>query len=145
MTNTDTTLARPEIRRVRHELKRRRLTITRAEQLTPHMIRVHLTGDDMADFASASPDDHLKCFFPNGDGEPKAPAASQPAPAMPDMSKLQNMTPEQRREFFSKLTPEQRKAMGGRMRPPGEAGAPNGQTGPRGGGQRQGRPAQGAV
>lgn len=66
-----TDLATPEIRRVRHELKRRSLTVRQVERLTPQMIRVHLTGDDLAGFVSAAPDDHIKLFFPCDDGEPE--------------------------------------------------------------------------
>ena len=60
-------LARPErhaIRRVRHELRRRFLTVKRAERLTPHMVRVILTGEDLDGFVSAGHDDHIKLFFP---------------------------------------------------------------------------------
>ncbi len=55
-----------EVRRVRHELKRRALTVRRVEELSPHMRRVVLGGDDLADFVSASFDDHVKVFFPAG-------------------------------------------------------------------------------
>ena len=60
-------LSRPEphaIGRVRHELRRRLLTVRTAERLTPHMIRVTLVGEDLAGFASAGYDDHIKLFFP---------------------------------------------------------------------------------
>ncbi|NHO31703.1 siderophore-interacting protein [Acetobacter fallax] len=60
----------PEIRRVRHELKRRTLDVVSAERLTPHMIRVTLTSNDLSSFVSASPDDHIKIFLPGSDGEP---------------------------------------------------------------------------
>lgn len=54
----------PRIERVRHELKRRSLTVTSTERLTPNMLRITLTGDDLADFVSAAPDDHVKIFIP---------------------------------------------------------------------------------
>ncbi len=60
-------LARPErhaIRRVRHELRRRLLTVATVERLTPRMVRVTLKGDDLAGFVSAGHDDHIKLFFP---------------------------------------------------------------------------------
>ena len=58
--NGPTTLRRVE--RVRHELKRRHLTVTRVEQLTPHFRRVTFTDESLSDFVSASFDDHIKVF-----------------------------------------------------------------------------------
>lgn len=57
----------PTIRRMRHELKFRDLTVASTERLTPHMIRITLSGADLADFASGSFDDHLKVFVPTSD------------------------------------------------------------------------------
>jgi NADPH-dependent ferric siderophore reductase len=68
--NFSTTPA-PQIERVRHELKRRSLTVTDVTRITPMMLRVTLTGDDLADFISASPDDHIKIFLPTASGEPE--------------------------------------------------------------------------
>lgn len=59
----------PVIQRVRHELKRRDLDVAAVERLTPHMIRVTLTGADLDGFVSASPDDHIKIFVPGLNGE----------------------------------------------------------------------------
>ncbi|MFC4276588.1 siderophore-interacting protein [Achromobacter aloeverae] len=53
-------------RRVRFELKSRRVVVQHSERLTPHMQRIVLAGPDLADFASLSPDDHVKLFFPEG-------------------------------------------------------------------------------
>jgi len=50
--------------RVRHNLKFRMLQVLRVQTLTPHLIRVTFTGDDLDDFESASFDDHIKVFFP---------------------------------------------------------------------------------
>lgn len=50
-------------RRVRHEIRLRRLTVRSAERLTPHMIRVTLEGPDLAGFSSPGFDDHVKLFF----------------------------------------------------------------------------------
>jgi NADPH-dependent ferric siderophore reductase len=55
-----TTLRRVE--RVRHELKRRDLTVKAVEPLTPHFRRITLTGESLSDFVSAAFDDHLKVF-----------------------------------------------------------------------------------
>lgn len=63
------TLPAPVIERVRHELKRRNLVVKRRELLTPHMLRLTLSGPDLADFTSASPDDHLKVFVTDATGE----------------------------------------------------------------------------
>ncbi len=62
------TVSAPRIERVRHELKRRSLTVTAARRITPGMLRIELTGDDLADFISLAPDDHIKVFVP-GSGE----------------------------------------------------------------------------
>ena len=60
-------------RRVRHEARRRRLTIKQVERIAAHMIRVTLTGD-LEGFVSLGFDDHVKVFFPDGtlnaDGTP---------------------------------------------------------------------------
>lgn len=54
--------------RVRHELKRRRLSVHAVERLTPNMLRITFVGADLADFISAAPDDHVKLFFPTAAG-----------------------------------------------------------------------------
>jgi NADPH-dependent ferric siderophore reductase len=51
------------VERVRHELKRRDLTVTHVENVTPHFRRVTFTGESLHDFVSASFDDHVKVFF----------------------------------------------------------------------------------
>jgi len=51
------------VERVRHELKRRALQVARVEDLSPHFRRITFTGADLADFVSASFDDHVKLFF----------------------------------------------------------------------------------
>ncbi|MFK0161599.1 siderophore-interacting protein [Rhizobium sp. NPDC090279] len=58
----------PKIERVRHELKRRSLTVTAVDRITPGMLRMQLSGDDLADFVSLAPDDHIKVLVP-GAGE----------------------------------------------------------------------------
>ena len=58
------------ITRHRHEGARRRdLCVDTITQLTPHMLRVELSGD-MEGFASLSPDDHIKLFFQTGAEKP---------------------------------------------------------------------------
>ena len=58
--NSPTSMRRVE--RVRHELKRRELTITQVESPTPHFRRISFTDASLADFVSASFDDHIKVF-----------------------------------------------------------------------------------
>ena len=52
-------------RRVRHELRRRALTIKQVERIAAHMIRVTFTGE-LDGFTSLGFDDHVKLFFPDG-------------------------------------------------------------------------------
>jgi len=62
-------LPAPQIERVRHELRRRSLTVADVTDITPGMRRVVLTGDDLADFVSLAPDDHVKIFVSTPEGE----------------------------------------------------------------------------
>ncbi len=52
-------------RRVRHEPRRRMLTVKSADKIAAHMVRVTLTGD-LGGFTSLGFDDHVKLFFPDG-------------------------------------------------------------------------------
>ncbi|MGE6783560.1 siderophore-interacting protein [Ensifer adhaerens] len=61
-------LPAPRIERVRHELKRRSLVVSGIERVTPGMLRITLTGEDLADFVSLGADDHIKIFVPGADG-----------------------------------------------------------------------------
>lgn len=58
---------RHEVQRVRREIKRRTLTVSALESLSPRMLRVTFTSPELHDFASDAPDDHVKLFFPRGD------------------------------------------------------------------------------
>jgi NADPH-dependent ferric siderophore reductase len=62
-------------RRVRHEARRRMLTIKQVEKIAAHMIRITLTGD-LEGFTSLGFDDHVKLFFldgaTNAEGAPNA-------------------------------------------------------------------------
>jgi NADPH-dependent ferric siderophore reductase len=61
-------------RRVRHQPRRRELTVRDVKQIAAHMIRVTL-GGDLEGFTSLGFDDHVKLFFATGavgaDGEPE--------------------------------------------------------------------------
>jgi NADPH-dependent ferric siderophore reductase len=50
--------------RVRHETRRRVLAVKAVSKLSPTMVRVVLTGDELAGFTSLGFDDHVKLFFP---------------------------------------------------------------------------------
>jgi NADPH-dependent ferric siderophore reductase len=52
-------------RRVRHQPRRRTLTVERVDKIAAHMIRVTLAGD-LEGFVSLGFDDHVKLFFPDG-------------------------------------------------------------------------------
>ena len=58
----------PAIERVRHELRRRSLIVESVADITPGMRRIVLKGDDLADFTSLAPDDHIKIIVPGVHG-----------------------------------------------------------------------------
>lgn len=58
----------PRVQLVRHELRRRQLTVVAVERLTPCMIRITLGGDELEGFTSLSAGDHIKVFVPDGAG-----------------------------------------------------------------------------
>jgi len=62
-------MPRHQLQRIRHDVRRRLLTVTSLERLTPHMLRIGFASPDLHDFASAAPDDHIKLFFALPDGE----------------------------------------------------------------------------
>lgn len=64
----DTHAPARRVERVRHELKRRDLTVLRVTDLSPHVRSITLHGADMADFISASFDDHVKVIWPTPEG-----------------------------------------------------------------------------
>lgn len=75
---------RHAIARVRHTLKMRRLDVSRVRQLTPHMVRVTFVGTVLDGFVSASPDDHVKLFFPVAGGALNLPALGPEGPVYPE-------------------------------------------------------------
>ncbi len=56
------------IRRVRHDTRHRTLTVDAVSRLTPRMLRIDFTSDDLDGFVSLSFDDHVKLFFPSVHG-----------------------------------------------------------------------------
>lgn len=70
-----------EVTRVRHALKFRLLQVKRVHAMNPRLIRVTLTGEALADFETASFDDHVKVFFPQpGETMPVIPEAGPDGP-----------------------------------------------------------------
>lgn len=57
------------VRRVRHELKRRDVTVSRVDRLSAGFVSVDFVGPSLADFVSDSFDDHVKFMFPGAGGE----------------------------------------------------------------------------
>ncbi|WP_018183513.1 siderophore-interacting protein [Kaistia granuli] len=74
-----------ETYRVRYPLRIRRLTVLRTARLSSSMIRVTLTGADLADFESRGHDDHVKLFFPRpGEETPVLPTFGPNGPVFPE-------------------------------------------------------------
>lgn len=58
----------PRVREtVRHDLRRRHVSVVGRQQLPGDLVRITLGGADLDGFASLGPEDHVKLFFP-GDG-----------------------------------------------------------------------------
>jgi NADPH-dependent ferric siderophore reductase len=76
----------PNVVRVRHELRRRRLTVARVERLPPQMVRVVLKGSELEGFTSLGFDDHVKLFFPTPDDSVTADAGDTGAAVMRDFT-----------------------------------------------------------
>lgn len=74
-----------EIQRVRHPLKARRLQVLRRETVSANIVRITLGGADLADFNSASFDDHVKLMLPPpGHAELVLPVLGPDGPALPE-------------------------------------------------------------
>jgi len=83
-------------RQVRHAVVLRTLEVVRVETLTPHMRRIVFGGAELAGFHSAAPDDHVKLFFPNRDGELALPSLGPQGlvpPAGREPSPMRDYTP----------------------------------------------------
>ena len=50
-------------------MRRRTLAVAAVDDLTPRLRRIRVTSPDLADFASAAPDDHVKLFLPASAGD----------------------------------------------------------------------------
>lgn len=67
----------------------RRIVVTQVKQLTPHMVRVTFTGDDLAAFGWNGPAAHIKLVFPE-DGRTEPP---MPQPDGPRLARVRTYTP----------------------------------------------------
>lgn len=67
----------------------RRIRVTRVQPLTPHMVRVTFTGDDLAAFGWNGPAAHIKLVFPE-DGQTEPP---MPTPDGPRLKGVRTYTP----------------------------------------------------
>jgi len=73
------------IQRLRHPLKMRLVQVLRTHMVSPQLLRVTFGGDDLADFHSASFDDHVKVFFPSsGQDKPVLPEVGPNGPVFPE-------------------------------------------------------------
>nr|WP_295785249.1 siderophore-interacting protein [Rhodoferax sp.] len=68
MSTPTPTLSR--VQRVRHEIKRRDLQVVRVATISPHFKSITFGGASLADFNSASFDDHIKLLLDLGNAEP---------------------------------------------------------------------------
>jgi hypothetical protein len=59
----------PRIERIRHDLKRRSLQVESISRLTPGMLRITFSSEDLSGFISLAPDDHVKISVPTGSEE----------------------------------------------------------------------------
>ncbi|WP_313271500.1 siderophore-interacting protein [Stenotrophomonas sp.] len=84
-------MSQHETQLIRMTPRFRQLQVLRSERLTPNMQRVVVGGGALEGFDSRSPDDHVKLFFTNAEGEfvlpeltehgPRYPEGKQPSPA----------------------------------------------------------------
>jgi NADPH-dependent ferric siderophore reductase len=65
-----TELSTRRVQRVRHDVKRRDLQVVRVESVSPHFRSVTFAGESLADFVSASFDDHVKLMLDVDGAEP---------------------------------------------------------------------------
>lgn len=66
-TGAEAPQASRQTQRVRHTLKMRHVQVAQVQRITPHLIRIALTGESLAGFTSPSFDDHAKLVFPNAE------------------------------------------------------------------------------
>lgn len=100
-------MTRHEHRMLRHAVVFRRLEVRHVERLTPHMQRVVFGGEELRGFHSASPDDHVKLFFPNRAGDIVTPTPGPNGPEFPadrEPSPMRDYTPRRHDAARNELT-----------------------------------------
>lgn len=70
--------------RVRHALRFSAVEVVKTERITPHLLRITLGGDELAEFVSPGFDDHVKLFFPDANGVLALPTAGPDGPVWPN-------------------------------------------------------------
>jgi len=81
-------------KRINHELKVRLLKVVATTELTPYMIRITLSGEELTGFTSAAPEDHVKVFFPApGSEKPILPKLTPHGPVFSEGVIMRDYTP----------------------------------------------------
>lgn len=91
-------MAEHENRRLQHPVVRRQLQVQQVLDLTPHMRRIVVGGPELEGFHSGAPDDHIKVFFPNADGQFVTPILGPNGPELP-----QGAVPSPMRDYTPRL------------------------------------------
>lgn len=92
---------------LRHTLRFRKIDVLRVQRLTPHMQRIVFGGSELKGFTSASPDDHVKLFFPNAAGDIVQPVLGSNGPEYRpgrDYSPMRDYTPRHYDALSGELT-----------------------------------------
>lgn len=87
-----------ESRMLRHPLVFRRVEVREVIDLGPRMRRIVVAGPELEGFHSGAPDDHVKVFFPNPDGEYVTPTLGPKGPEYPE-----DRTPSPARDYTPRL------------------------------------------
>lgn len=87
-----------ESRMLRHPLVFRRVEVREVIDLGPHMRRIVVAGPELEGFHSGAPDDHVKVFFPNPEGEYITPTLGANGPEYPE-----GKTPSPARDYTPRL------------------------------------------
>ena len=85
-------------RQIRHSTLFRRVQVRQVIDLGPHMRRIIVAGAELEGFHSASPDDHIKVFFPNPEGDYVTPTMGPVGPVHPE-----GHTPSPMRDYTPRL------------------------------------------
>lgn len=91
----------------RHTVVLREIEVRRVERLSLHMQRVIFGGDALRGFLSASPDDHVKLFFPNSQGQLVLPTPGEGKLEFPEgveRSPMRDYTPRRYDDELNELT-----------------------------------------